>query len=220
MDFDDCTDDFKDIEFWERMRDEHWWMDHPEHFVFYEFWDAWHYSGECHDSGNWYDFECSDFEFMEEGNCRIEVHWNNCDIDQFECQIRRDDDMGYGEDCSMNFRETDFWNVFMNSPTMQNPEFEGFMNFWGDFHFERHCSWDCVDLDCSIAFDLEACHEHSCLNNCDDSLICRVDYVWEGENANENCMSFYNFTAGNNTDPECTQFEIHTRCSEFAFVRA
>jgi hypothetical protein len=104
-----CAENFEDVEFWSAMREEQYWMDHPEHREFYDFWEEFHFSTECRGDGDWYDFECSDFG--DDSGCRIEVHWNDCDASQFECSIRRDDDNGNAEDCAMNFKDTEYWNT-------------------------------------------------------------------------------------------------------------
>jgi len=138
----------------------------------------------------------------------------------FECMIRREDDNGNAEDCARDFKETEFWNGIRESPALQDEQYGGFMNFWNTFHENGPCTWNCEETDCSEAFGLDHCNERSCFNSCDNDWNCRVEYVWENTEADASCMEFYNYTAGNNTNPECIDREVFAQCSDFAFVRA
>jgi hypothetical protein len=200
------------------MREEEFWLEHPEHRDFYEFWDAFHFSTECHGDGDWYDFDCIDFG--EDEDCRIEVHWNDCDASQFECSVRSPNDMGNGEDCALEFRETAFWNNVKDVPVLQDPQYESFIAFWSAFHEGRDCVWNCELTDCAEAFGLDHCEENSCFNSCDNHWNCRVEYVWEDQEGDASCIEFYNYTAGNNTNPECLDRDVYAQCTDFAFVRA
>jgi len=157
------------------MREEMFWMDHPEHWDFYSYWDEYH--GQEHCEGDWYDFDCS--AFGDDSGCRIEVHWADCDAGMFECSVRREDDNGNAEDCSRNFKDTEFWNGIRDVQELQDSQYESFMNYWRTFHENGPCSWDCEETDCADAFGLDFCNERSCFNTCDDDWHCRVEYVWE-----------------------------------------
>lgn len=117
----DCAEDFEDREFWSVMREEQYWMNHPEHAEFVQFWNEFHFASDCPESSiEWFDFECNEFSFTDPTDeCRIEVAWSNCNATAFECAIRRQDDMGNAEYCSHDFKDSEFWAMFAQEAVMQ-----------------------------------------------------------------------------------------------------
>ena len=222
----DCQEDFLNEEFWAQIRQEAFWFEN-ELFDFYEFWEDYHYGEhpdqpECDEPMNWLDIMCADIQAMPEDveDCRIEIGYSSCD---FECSIRRPDDMGNAEDCTHNFKETDWWNVAIQEPVLQGEQFQEIMGYWASWHAAQtvHCEWQCDDMDCAAAYELEMCVETSCFNTCDQDYMCHVDYVWEGETGFVSCHDFMEYTQGNSTDGgNCEQRDVYARCSDFAFIRA
>jgi hypothetical protein len=222
MNMENCAENFEDPEFWSLMRDEAYWFEqtNAEYRDFYEFWDMYHSGADCMEETQWFDFMCSEFSFVDPmDECRIEVAWNPCNATAFECAIRRDTDMGNAEHCDHDFRSSDFWAMFREEQVMQQEQFDQFMSYWNAFHANNDCMWDCDEMNCAEAFDLDYCNEKSCFNSCDGSYECKVEFVWEGEEAEANCADFYNYTNGNNTEHDCEWRDIFATCSDFAFIR-
>jgi hypothetical protein len=135
MEMDDCQEDFTEFEFWNMMRLEQWWMEHPETYDFYMYWDEYHFGSGSDDYHGDDDHHCEDRQvrgtcadfavFEDEGACDWVIMYNSCPENEvFTCRsFYVDDYEGFvAYDCLEDFMDHEFWMEFRNEDWWMRPE--------------------------------------------------------------------------------------------------
>jgi hypothetical protein len=184
-----CTTDFEDPESWAQMREEAFWFreENEEHFVFYTFWDEYHYG--MPDDCEWkvIDISCDEFEFITE-ECHISTSYSPCETDYFYCTVTKNGEYGpYDEDCTEDFEDIEFWSIMRMEEFWfeeSNAHLFDFYEFWQEYHFGHHdyddyeqdCEWRHVQAECRDFEMLEGdCAIYASYSPCEtDYFVCEI----------------------------------------------
>jgi len=176
MDYEDCTADFEDGEFWMLMREEDFWMER-ELYDFYNFWEEYH-SGST-DDYDWIDYNdynhcedrqvygsCHDFQMLE-GECQWQIFYNSCPENEvFMCTSEYVSEYGDLEvaDCAEDFFDREFWMLFREEQwwfeDVNSQHFDLYM-FFDMYHSEEHHDYDYEDDECYWREYMGTCQDFS-----------------------------------------------------------
>jgi hypothetical protein len=185
----DCTSDFEDVEFWNSIREDPWWMipENQQFEDFHMFWDDWHFGTDDYNDYNDYDNncwwremsgECEELTFTDD-DCSWYLSWSPCEEDYFVCRLTNRDEYGNEEieECAEDFTDPEFWAAMREEQIWHNPdnmEAYGFYMFWDEWHYGTD---DYNDHDYDHHGDDEDCEWKGFEAKCSDFQFGHQDYM-------------------------------------------
>ena len=168
MYFDDCSASFYDPMFWMVFREENWWMEHPEHLVFAEYWD-WFHSENHGDYSDYDDYNTGSDDYNDD---------DDYDMDNSEYDWdHSEDDWSHSENDWDN-SEND-WdhseNDWDNSEYDWDHSEDDWNNDYEDDYMGPECQWKEIYTSCAdFEFIDDECAVYVRYNPCiDDMFICQ-----------------------------------------------
>jgi hypothetical protein len=177
------------------------------------------------------DLTCGNFTMLADNECWIYGMYNRCNDQNWTCSVTGYNESGYYyDDCSAEFEDSEFWAAMREEQFWFDnwDMYYDFYEHWEQYHSgnntdnDTECTQECYEpYDCSEQFDLGYCMAEECWNSCDyEEGWCNIHFTYEGVDNSMECMAFYDFINGNDTDneTECEDVYIDLTCGNFTML--